>query len=186
MVRFILSIFSKFLALLHNPVPPPSPEVTIILLIVIYNLFFLPRRSKRLPPSKPVTLPFLSWQIKKSYSVDCIFQRSQQVCHFLKSIMSLEQETLSLIALISSLGSTEFQWWKVCHKHTISHTLLVWISHHSLSLGTNKQENLSFYFFLLISQKRFHWQDFKTWDLLCVKCKPPCLLIFKTCLHTGI
>lgn len=32
----------------------------------------------------------------------------QQVCHFLKSIMSPEQETLA----------TEFQWRKVCHKHS--------------------------------------------------------------------
>lgn len=36
------------------------------------------------------------------------FQRSQQVCHCLKSIMSPEQET----------PSTEFQKRQVCHKHS--------------------------------------------------------------------
>lgn len=46
-VRFILSIFSKYMALLlHNLVPPPSPEVTIILHIVIYSLFFLAHKKQ--------------------------------------------------------------------------------------------------------------------------------------------
>ena len=32
--------------LLHNLVPPPSPEVTIILHIVIYSLFFLAHKKQ--------------------------------------------------------------------------------------------------------------------------------------------
>lgn len=126
-IYIILSIFSKYLALLlHKLISPPSPEVTTIFLIVVYSHFF-PGQKKQVATSlcKPMTMPFLSWPIKQSYSMDYIFQRPQQACHFLKSILSSEKETLSLITFILLPDSTEFQWRKVCHNHnSINHTLL--------------------------------------------------------------